>query len=262
MHTNISVVYYCAVIKRLYIHNFRCLENFELPIEGRSSILLIGRNGAGKSTVGFALEVLQRIARGTNRVGELIKPKDFARGRSDAPIRFELEVELDKQIYGYEIAFELPDSFRELRVREEKLSAGGKVVYSRDLATVHLTKTVQAKEAVFSVDWHLVALPIIQQLPKENTIDLFKEWLGRTLILRPQPSQILGYSQEETLLPNVEVSNIGAWFSGMIAHAPAAYSTIEKYLRQVMADLDDIKNPLVGTESRSLSVHSPTAREV
>jgi predicted ATPase len=249
-----QALYHLPVIKRLYVHNFRCLENFELPIQGRSSILLIGRNGAGKTTVSVALELLQRIARGTNRVGELIKPKDFARGRSDVPIRFELEVELGKRIYGYEVSFELPDGFREIRIRDERLQIDGKDVYNREGATVHLTKTGQAKEAVFSIDWHLVALPIIQQLPKENEVNSFKEWLGRTLILRPLPSLILGQSQEETLLPSADVTNVGAWFAGMIAHAPAAYSTIESYLKQVMADLDDIKNPLVGTESRSLSV--------
>lgn len=197
---------------------------------------------------------LAAVARGTNRVGELVKSKDIARGRADVPIRFELEVELGKQFYAYEVAFELPEGFRELRVREEKLSVSGKVVYSRDLATVHLTRTGQAKEAIFSIDWHLVALPIIQQLPNENPVNMFKAWLGRTLILRPLPSLIVGHSQEETLLPNIDATNIGAWFAGMVAHAPAAYSTIENYLKQVMADLDDIKNPLIGADSRSLSV--------
>lgn len=247
-------MYHLRVIKRLYVHNFRCLENFDLPIQGRSSILLIGRNGAGKTTVSMALELLQGIARGTNRVGELVKPKDFARGRSDVPMRFEIEVELGKTTYGYSVSFELPDGFRELRVRDERLQIDGRIIYSRENATVHLTKTGQAKEAIFSIDWHLVALPIIQQLPKGNEINVFKEWLGRTLILRPLPSLILGQSQEETLLPNADVSNVGAWFAGMMAHAPAAYGIIEKYLKRVMADLDDIKNPLVGTESRSLSV--------
>src|ERR1035441_10679689 len=108
-----------SVIRRLYVHNFRCLENFELPISGRSSVLLIGKNGSGKTTVSLALEILQKIARGTNRVGDLVKPKDFARGRSDAPMRFEIEVELEAKIYGYVIAFEFPEGFKELRVLEE-----------------------------------------------------------------------------------------------------------------------------------------------
>src|SRR5438128_7894285 len=112
------------MIRRLYIHNFRCLENFELPILGKSSLLLIGKNGAGKTTVGLALEILQRIARGTNRVGDLVKPTDLTRARAEVPLRIEIEVELDTKVYQYTVAFEFPKDFKELRVLEEKLTVG------------------------------------------------------------------------------------------------------------------------------------------
>src|SRR5947207_4425371 len=141
--------YYPFVIRRLYVHNFRCLENFELPILGHSSILLIGKNGTGKTTVGLALEILQRIARGTNRIDELVKPKDLARGRTDVPMRFEIAVELNAKLYEYVIAFEFPEGFKELRVLEEKLAVGGKPIYTREMAQVHLAKTGQEKEARF-----------------------------------------------------------------------------------------------------------------
>ncbi|HEV8042080.1 MAG TPA: hypothetical protein VGP62_24585, partial [Bryobacteraceae bacterium] len=57
---------------------------------------------------------LQKIARGTNRVGDLVRPEDLSRGRNDVPMRFEIEVELGGKIYRYAIAFELrrgPKSF-------------------------------------------------------------------------------------------------------------------------------------------------------
>src|ERR1700730_7932391 len=221
------------VIRRLYVHNFRCLENFELPISGQSSVLLIGKNGAGKTTVGFVLEILHKIARGTNRVGELVKPKDFARGRTDAPMRFEIEVELEAKVYGYSIAFEFPRGFKELRVFEEKLTVGGRRVDRREVAEVQLARTGQETEANFRIDWHLVALPIIQQQSGNDPLFLFKQWLARMLILRPTPSLILGESKEETLEPNPQVTNFGAWFSGLLAHAPSAYTKIDDYLRQV-----------------------------
>jgi len=84
------------MIQRLYIHNYRCLENFELPIGNRPTALLIGKNGTGKSTISAALELLQNIARGTNRVGQLVAPEDLSRGRADVPIRFEVEVALGR----------------------------------------------------------------------------------------------------------------------------------------------------------------------
>jgi predicted ATPase len=101
------------VIRRFYVHNFRCLENFELPISGLSSALLIGKNGSGKTTVGFALEVLQKIARGTNRVGELVNLRDFPAWRRDGPMRFDIEVELQARNFRYVIAFESPKELKD-----------------------------------------------------------------------------------------------------------------------------------------------------
>jgi predicted ATPase len=242
------------VVHRLHVHNFRCLENFELPVSGKSSILLIGKNGAGKTTAGRALEILQKIARGTNRVRDLIEPKDLTRGRTDVPMRFEIEVELEAEIYQFTIAFEFPQGFKELRVFQEKLTVGGRAIYSRELAEVHLARSGPEKEADFRIDWHMVALPIIQEQSTTDPIFIFKQWLARMLILRPTPGLISGDSKEETLQPNIQVTDFGAWFSGLLAYAPSAYAKIDDYLKQVMPDLKDIKNPTVGKDSRSLVV--------
>jgi predicted ATPase len=252
--------YHPVVIRRLYVHNFRCLENFELPISGLSSALLIGKNGAGKTTVGLALQILQKIARGTNRVGDLVRPEDLSRGRNGVPMRFEIEVELGEKIYQYAIAFELPKGFKELRILQEKLEVNGKSLYTREAAEVRLDlqssgNSLQslASPSTFPIDVQLAALPIIQQRFTDDPL-FFKQWLARMLILRPMPSLIQGDSKDETLEPNIDVTDFGAWFSGLLASAPPAYAEIDKFLKQVMPDFRDIKNPVVGRDSRSLEV--------
>jgi predicted ATPase len=262
------------VIRRFYVHNFRCLENFELPISGQSSVLLIGNNGSGKTTVGLALEILQKIARGTNRVNNLVKPKDLTRGRTDVPVRFEIEVALKDRIYEYVIAFDLPEGFKELRVLEEKLTVGGQPVYTRKEAEVRLAEVDQLrgritapdyhlplsnmKASEFRIDWHLVALPIVQEQSQKDPLFIFKQWLARMLILRPIAELILGDSKQETLQPDTQVTEFGAWFAGLLAYAPSAYSKIDEYLKQVMPDLKDIKNPVIGPDYRSLIVQFST----
>jgi len=245
-------MYHVSVIRRLYVNNYRCLQNFDLPISGKPSALLIGKNGAGKTTVGFALEILQKIARGTNRVAELVKPKDFTRGLTDVPMRFEIEVDLEAKVYGYFVAFELPSGFKEMRVREERLTVDGKPVYTREFAQVTLAKSRTDREAKFLIDWFLVALPIVQQESQRDPIYIFKQWLAQMLVLRPIPSLIKGDSDEETLRPNRQVTDLGAWFTGLLGYAPSAYTKIDSYLREVMPDLRDIRNPLAGINSRSL----------
>ena len=244
------------MIRRFYVHNFRCLENFELPIAGLSSVLLIGDNGSGKSTVGESIKILQMIARGENRVDNLVQPKDFAGGRKDVPIRFEIEVDLNNSIYEYTVAFELHPEDKVLRVLQERLACDGRPIYCREHAQVTLAKDDlgQRAEAKFLIDWHVVALPIVQERSKADPLFIFRQWLSRVLILSPIPILITGDADKETLQPNVALLNFGAWFSGILSLAPAAYALIDRYLKEVMPDFREIRKTVNDGGARLLEV--------
>ena len=240
------------VIRRFYVHNYTCLENFELTLGALSSVLLLGRNGVGKSSVRRALELLQRIARGTSRVGDLLPLRQAVRRRDDAPIRFEIEVVLAGHAYAYAVAFELPDGFREFRVMDESLSVDGTDVFSRENSKVRLPGAPSRAESSFVLDWHLVALSIIQDRDVNDSLGAFKQWMGRNLILAPVPSHIGGYSDDSTLSPDVEMTKFAEWFRELTTQYPASYVDIDRQLRQVMPDLSVIQNKDRGGDGREL----------
>jgi ABC-type cobalamin/Fe3+-siderophores transport system ATPase subunit len=258
------------MLQRLYVHNFRCLENFELNLKEMPSSLLIGKNGSGKSTISYALEVLQSIGRGINRVSQLIQAKDFNSGRSGIPIRFEIEVLLKEQLYKYVLALELsPENFKEIRVFEEQLLVQGNPIYLREAAQVTLygnNRQFQKppKElriaahllipSQFQVDWHLVALPLIQEHSETDPLHIFKNWLSQMIILAPIPSLMTGESSGETLELKRDGSNFGEWFSGLLRRYPAAYTQIDKYLKEVISDIQDIQNEPIGKDAKSMVV--------
>lgn len=99
------------MIERLYVHNFRCLENFTLNLVDRPTALLIGRNGVGKSTVLYSFHLFQMICRGSNRAKNLISASDFARHDTERPVRLEVELTLGKKRIKYTIPFEWPPNF-------------------------------------------------------------------------------------------------------------------------------------------------------
>ena len=89
------------------------------------------------------------------------------------PIRFELDVEIDDRSFQYKLALELPEDFNEMRVAEEMLFHDGSLVFERKTGQVTLS-TSTSHEARFIVDWHLVALPVIQVQSETDPIHVFK----------------------------------------------------------------------------------------
>jgi predicted ATPase len=241
------------MLQRLYAHNFRCLENFELSMKNTSSALLIGKNGTGKSSITAVLEILQCIARGVARVGALAWTKDFTRGRTGVPIRFEIEVLLDQKSFKYVLALEGPERPKgELRISEEQLTVEGSPIYSREAAQV--TVPTGRAFAPFSINQRVVALPIIQDQPDNDHLHRFRTWLARTIILAPIPSLMTGDAGNETLEPERDGSNFGQWFSGLLSHYPAAYTHIGEYLRKVMPDIKDFHYESAGKDFKSMIV--------
>ena len=239
------------MIQELYVNHFRCLENFRLTLKEQQSSLLIGKNGVGKTTIGNALEVFQRIGRGTNRVGQLINASDFTGYNTAVPMRFELQVLLKQRVYKYVIAFEFPSNFLEPKVLDEEIWVDNQQLYFRKSAEVTLYKS--NKETSFLVDWHLVALPLIQT-QQDEPLEILRSWLATMLILSPIPQLIKGQSSGSTLEPKRYVDNFGEWLTGLLLSYPASYALIDRYIRQVIPDFDSLQNELVAKDARNITV--------
>ena len=234
------------MLERLYVHNFRCLENFEFVPGNRPSALLIGKNGTGKSTLARALALFQGIGRGVNRVGALVTASDFAQGRVEAPMRFELNLRLDGRAYEYTLALELPQRFKELRVLEEAFSVDGSAIYSRTHAQVTVHRQPQAQ---FPIDWHLVALTVIQDPAAAGALGRFRQWLASMVLLAPIPRLMSGEDGSEILEPAQDASNLADWLAGLLDQYPAAYATMRQQLQHVMPDLADFRFERTGRET-------------
>jgi predicted ATPase len=243
------------MLQRLYIHNFKTFQNFELKPDGKHSVLLLGKNGAGKSSVAKALQVLQSIGRGVNRVGQLVTPSDFFLTQTDLPMRLELEVLLAGQKFHYSLALELPTNFKELRVFEERLTCEGQQVFAREQARVSLRKDSDSGNgARFLVDWHVVALPLIQVQSETDPVHTFKTWLAQIVVIAPVPQLMIGESDEDSVWPVANASNTVDWLAGLLGRHFGAYNDIYAYLKEVMPDLQSFKNEYVGKESKRLII--------
>ncbi|HET6250926.1 MAG TPA: AAA family ATPase [Tepidisphaeraceae bacterium] len=243
------------MITRLYAHNFRCYQNFSFDLTDKHAALIIGKNGSGKSTCLHVLFVLQRIARGTSRLKDLISSADFCRfissqkPTSTPQIRFEVDLQLKDRKYSYVLALEMPESFREVRVVEESLSVDGTAVFTRKLAQVTLRAT-----ASFNVDWHIIALTVINERPPGNAIQTVRDFLASTILLTPEPSRMTGYSDVAELQIDVTASNIASTLRALLEQKPAAYSVLDKHIRERIADFSSLEFTERGESGKQLIV--------
>ncbi|MDR0932358.1 MAG: AAA family ATPase [Victivallales bacterium] len=240
------------MLNRLYVNNFKCLVNFEMSLAKNHSALLIGRNGSGKSSVANVLEFFQRIGRGENRLEKLVKEEDFCLFmQPKTPMRLELEVCIDDKIYSYALEIEYPSGFHAARVVSEKMSVDGTPRFERHKAQTKVT----SRSTEFFVDWHMIALPIIQDTGNKDSLVVFRNWLKQMMILRPIPSQMNceAKSDDESLIED-NGRNIASWLSDMLSNHPAAYSDMSEQLKQIFPDFHSFIFQSTGKNAKELIV--------
>jgi len=234
------------MIERLYVHNFRCLENFSLDLSGHHSAVLIGKNGAGKTTVLSALRVFQSICRGPNRIKDVIGAKDFSRFDKSRPMRFEIDVAILGAKFKYSVSFEWPADFHEARILEESLHKDGVAVFTRQHSQVQLSGGI-----AFGLDWHVFALPVINEKPSESSVKGIKAFLANIYILEPIPQLMEGFSEEPQTELNRHAWNYASCLRALLQSKPKAYSIFESFIKKVMPDFSSIENVDRGKEGGS-----------
>ncbi len=237
------------MIKRIYAQNFRCLESFTLDLAGRSSALIIGKNGAGKSTVLECLKLFQTICRGSGRVGGLISAHDFTEHRTDRPMRFEVELTLANRRFEYAVSFEWPAGSREARILDESLAVDGNAVFTRHQSQVQLSSGT-----TFGLDWHVFALTVINERSGERAIQEIKSFFATMILIAPIPANMSGFSQEASMELQSDAANYASCLRDLLVRRPAAYSAFAGYIKTMIPDFSSIENVERGETGTQLIV--------
>ena len=263
------------MLRRLYVHNYKCLVNFEWRLDGLHTSLLIGKNGSGKSSVADVLMFFRDIGRGENDLAVLGKEEGFWlsplalwNGRRDSrePMIFELDVELDGVSFSYRLVLGFLETVQKLGVTEERLMKNGTTVYTRDVATVHIAREKQA-DVLLGHDEHSVFLPTFQNTAATDSVGLFKAWLANMVILAPVPFLMTGQPTDRHAPLKRTASNLADWVIRLQSDSEAA-SQIGNHIREVFPDFKAFairkldKDASYGPEYLFLRFHNEQTSEV
>lgn len=198
------------MIERLYIDNFRTFQNFEW--KPRNVALVMGRNGTGKSTLFEVLHLLQALICGEQLVAELFPSSSLVRWDKRTSQQFELDVRSDAGSFRYRITVEQGKERGDARIGQETLHLDDTLLFSFKSGQIQLFDDKGKPGAEIAGNPKKSGLGIVVPGPTNQHLTWFKQWLGRLLVLRPNPFLMTGFapSEDSFLLP--DASNFANWY--------------------------------------------------
>ena len=150
------------MIKRLFVDNYKCLVNFELPLEELS--LLLGPSGVGKTSVLDIIYSLRQLLSGDARVTDrdIFPTSTLTRWQSRNLQVFAIDVLLQSETYTYRLEVEHEREQRVARIRSETLEVDGTRLFEFVLNQVQLFRddptSGTSKGPSYTADWKESAL--------------------------------------------------------------------------------------------------------
>ena len=108
--------------------------------------------------------------------------------------------------------------------------------------------------STFRLDWHVAALPVIDERPGERSIQLIKSFFASMILIAPIPSNMSGFSEEESTELQQDAGNFSSWFNSLFSRHPAAYGVFDAYLKSVIPDFASFENVPRGEKGKQLLV--------
>jgi len=226
------------VLKRLYVHNYKCLVNFEIKFDQDISLFL-GTNGSGKSTVFEVLTKLRRVIVGEEKVDNIFDRTDSPRWLKPelSDMRFELDIEIGSSVYRYLLVLELDLlDFEIFNIKDEYLYLNNEVlIESKNYET--LVISFGKKNEHLSFDFNRSGINrYISFYAKE-----FLQYLRALLIVRINPYEMASTINKANAEIKTDFSNYAEWFAHLNEKNRRGVSEFEKAMRDVLLGFDYFK---------------------
>lgn len=229
------------MLKRVYIHNYKAFQNFELKFDDFGSSLFLGKNGAGKSSLVEVFKIFQGIGHGTTQLSDLVSKKDFNISNPEIPMTLEMDVLLERDLYRYHLTFYFDNDTLRPKISLEQLSCNETLLLDRTNNEVGLND-------IFTLTFghNQLALPNVQ------IGEVFKEWINKILVISPIPALMVSESKQKEQQLDYYATNISGWLNNLFSQFPKSYLYINDYLLNIFPDLEEISNKKTSETSHKL----------
>lgn len=235
------------MLKRLYVHNYRCLVNFEF--QPAQLQLVLGLNGSGKSAAFQALDALRRAA----ALGEPLPFNPWTRTRwlSEAQQRFEIDVERADGTFRYGLTVSEAGTPARPRVESETLSFCDQPLFSFDGTQMRLFHPGRNVPLV-NIASDGQRSGIFTLSASSAHLRWFQSWLTGILYVRINPWAMQPRSESESRRPEADFSNLADWYRHLTQENPMAVAQTLATIRNALPTFLDLAASDVGGNMRYL----------
>ena len=236
------------MITRVYIDNFRCFTNFEIRPERVN--LLIGNNGAGKSTF---IDVLHRVI-GLAVMGEAVQEgfplNTLTRWDSRSTQRIEIDIKGNGGTYQYALELSHDLVHETVTLQRELVKWNSNVVFLFEDGTVELHKNDGGFGTKFPFRGSRSFLPQLEPRPENTVLTWFLDFLRQAWLLKLDPTHIDSESRLESEALNTSGSNFASWYRYLSQERPEDLPKLFERLGQRLAGFRTLKTMSTGKALR------------
>ena len=242
------------MLEKLYVDNYRCLVNFELPLSELS--LLLGPNGAGKSSVLDVVHALAMLLEGKAKLTdrEVFPSSTLTRWqRRDIQV-FEAHVRLDTDSFVYRLEVEHDRRSRRARIHRERLTGSDRPLFECTQGEVQLYRDDHSEGPNFTADWSESALARVAPRQDNRRLSNFMNFIRGVMVCSIDPPAFRNESQNEARLLNRDASNFADWYRHVLQERPDLVPQFTHRIQEVIEGLNAIRLEKIGQDTRALTV--------
>lgn len=233
------------MLTRLYVDNFRCLNNFDLPL--KELMLFLGSNGSGKSMILRVLTVLRRVIEGGSI--KWLTTDTTTRWLKSTRQVFELSAQGPGGAFQYRLIIEHGAKPR-ARVAEERLLCDGQPLLSFEAGQVTMHDDANHPRPVFQLPQDQSALGTVVAGDADQRLSWFRRYITGMVLLRLEPARLSGRADAEAERLGSRGLNFASWYRHLLQAQPNELFDLRQRLRQVLPGFHSLT--LSGGDQRTL----------
>lgn len=236
------------MLKRLYIHNFLCLVNFELALDETN--VLLGPNGCGKTSVLDALVILQKLITRSAKIDDVMLTRNLTRWQTSNEQRFELDLAINEGTYHYALTIEHDRDRRRMRITRELLTHNDRSIFDFTDGNAQLYHDDYSKGPAYPFNWCCSGIGALNARRDNQKLTEFKRAISKFFIVRPCPPIFQAEARSEDDHLDLHMENFVSWYR----HAS------QENMRGILTLFEDLSDAMPGFDSINLTESGENVR--